>query len=118
MEDAQSLADDLNVFYARFDQHNFSEAQQDALRTLREKDGERIVIGENEVENCFNKLNPRSAHGPDNITGIVLKRCSASLSPVFTRLFQESLDSGHIPLLWKTSTVVPVPKKPYPQRKE
>ena len=64
--------------------------------------------------NCFLKVKTHSAADPDNISGRTLKECSDSLAPIFTKLFQRSLDEGIIPSLWKTSTIVPVAKKPYP----
>jgi predicted amidophosphoribosyltransferase len=33
------------------------------------------------------------------------------LAPVFTRLFHRSFAEGHVPKLWRSSTIVPVPKK-------
>ena len=65
-----------------------------------------------EVSRRFRLVSQRSACGPDEIPGAVLKYCHDSLAPVFTTLFQRSLESGHIPSIWKCSNVVPVPKKP------
>ena len=114
-DDPQQLAEDLNTFYTRFDQHDCHAEQQDVLEAVRQMPDAPVELGEHEVETCFKKINPRSASGPDNISGKVLKNCCTSLAPVFSRLFQESLDSGVIPRMWKTSTVVPVPKKPNPK---
>ena len=38
--------------------------------------------------------------------------CPSLHAPVFTLLFQTSLESDHIPAFWKSSNVIPVPKKP------
>ena len=62
----------------------------------------------------FRLVSQHSACGPDEIPGAVLKHCHDSLAPVFTSLFQRSLGLGHIPSVWKSSTVVPVSKKPSP----
>ena len=72
------------------------------------------VLTEEEVSRRFRLVSQRSACGPDEIPGAVLKYCHDSLAPVFTTLFQRSLESGHIPSIWKSSNVVPVPKKPSP----
>ena len=53
----------------------------------------------------------RKSPGPDGISGRVLKTCASQLSGIFRSIFQASLSSHKIPILWKTSTVVPVPKK-------
>ena len=73
-----------------------------------------MELSVNEVSACFEKVNSRSACGPDHIQGSVLKHCHSSLAPVFTRLFQQSLDTGHIPPIWKSSNIRPIPKKPSP----
>lgn len=111
-EDTQILANDLNTFYARFDQHDFAAEHEAALEEVRETGGKPVVVTEEEVRMQFMGLNSRSAAGPDNITGMVVKQCCDSLAPVFARLFQWSLDSGQVPVIWKTATVVPVQKKP------
>ena len=72
------------------------------------------VLTEEEVSRRFRLVSQRSACGPDVIPGAVLKHCQDSLAPVFTTLFQRSLESGHIPSIWKSSNVVPVPKEPSP----
>ena len=54
------------------------------------------------------KTNHHSASGPEQVTGAVLQ-------PIFTRPFQQSLDTYHVPILWKTVIIIPVPKKPSPK---
>jgi hypothetical protein len=115
IDDAQALADELNQFYARFDEHDFSAEQADVLERVKQRESQPVIISVEEVSACFQNINVRSAHGPDNIPGMILKRCHLSLAPVFTKLFQESLDTGEVPTLWKTAVVVPVPKKPSPK---
>ena len=93
---------------------DFSAEQAAALRELSEREETREVLTVEEVSSCFKGVNSRSACGPDGVAGVVLKHCHSSLAPVFTTLFQQSLDSSHIPLIWKSSEIVPVPKKPSP----
>ena len=70
-----------------------------------------VVIGEEEVLNKFKRVNANKATGPDKIKGKVLKECCYQLTPIFTFLFNCSLQSHAIPSVWKTAEVVPVPKK-------
>ena len=42
-------------------------------------------------------LNPSKALGPDYLHPRVLKELANELSPVFTHLFKQSLDTGEIP---------------------
>ena len=61
------------------------------------------------------QINARRACGPDHLPGVVLRHCHESLAPVFRALFQLSLDSGRVPSLWKSSTIIPIPKKASPK---
>ena len=44
----------------------------------------------------------------------LLKTCAIELAPAWQKLFQLSLDTHTVPVLWKKSVLVPVPKKPCP----
>ena len=44
----------------------------------------------------------------------MLRAFADELGPVFQNLFQRSIDTGTIPKIWKTSTIVPVPKITFP----
>lgn len=59
------------------------------------------------------KVKLHKAPGPDGLKGKVLKESAVQLGHVCTRLFQIFLDSGFVPLAWKNSTVIPVPKIPF-----
>ena len=75
---------------------------------------QKVTIKEDDVKRQFKKVNQRSASGPDGVSGRTLKECCDTLAPVYTTLFQRSIDAGHVPTIWKTSTIVPIPKKPAP----
>ncbi|KAK1796912.1 hypothetical protein P4O66_000991 [Electrophorus voltai] len=62
----------------------------------------------------FKRVNTKKAAGPDGICGRVLKACADQLAPVFTNIFNLSLTLGIIPSSFKSSTIVPLPKKPRP----
>ena len=110
----ETLANDLNTFYTRFDCHDFQAEQKLALTKVRELGGRPITVEEEDVRKLFSKLNMRSAAGPDEVSGKVLRLCCGSLAQVFTRLFQQSFNDCYVPRLWKLSTIVPVPKKKAP----
>jgi hypothetical protein len=114
-ENAKETANELNVFYTRFDKHDFTAQQQRCLQEMQVMSSNPVMVNVWEVKKQFQRIKTRSAAGPDNICGRLLKECHQVLAPVYTRLFQQSLDSGVIPRLWKTSTIVPVAKKPSPQ---
>ena len=41
-----------------------------------------------------------------------MKHCADQLIPVFTDIFNTLLETCHVPTCFKTSTIIPVPKKP------
>ncbi|KAK3508016.1 hypothetical protein QTP70_010145 [Hemibagrus guttatus] len=57
------------------------------------------------------RVNPWKSAGPDNIPGRVLRECAKQLAYIFTDIFNISLSSAVVPTCFKTTTIVPVPKK-------
>ena len=76
---------------------------------------DRIIVNRNAVTTSFKKLNRKKASGPDGISPFILKTFSDELTVAWNPLFQLSVDTCTIPTIWKTSVVIPVPKKPCPQ---
>ncbi len=68
------------------------------------------MITKENVTNLLKRVNTRKAAGPDFICGRTLRHCADQLSEVFTSLFLICVGSGQIPTIWKTSTIIPVPK--------
>ena len=60
------------------------------------------------------RLRPGKAAGPDGVSPRVLKTCATQLSGVLQHIFNLSLSLERVPVLWKTSCLVPVPKKARP----
>ncbi|KAI3358284.1 hypothetical protein L3Q82_003282 [Scortum barcoo] len=71
-----------------------------------------VTIGQ--VKRQLEKLHQRKAAGSDGITPRILKTCASQLSPVLGHLYNLSLSQEKVPMLWKTSCLVPVPKKSRP----
>ena len=72
---------------------------------------EDIVVTKEEVTKLFKGLNPSKALGPDELHPIVLKELATELGPIFTHLFQQSIDSGDIPKEWTLANISPLFKK-------
>ncbi len=60
----------------------------------------------------FRKNKRRKAPGPDGVTLVCLKSCANQLAPIFTQIFNRSLELCEVPSCFKLSTIIPVPKKP------
>ncbi|KAK1787220.1 hypothetical protein P4O66_017078, partial [Electrophorus voltai] len=105
----ESLANELNTFFARFEATSINGTC--AEPTIEQRP---LIITESDVRRVFKRVNTRKAAGPDSICGRVLKVCADQLAPVFTDIFNLSLTLGIVPSSFKRSTIVPVPKKPQP----
>ena len=97
--EGQNMANELNVFFSRFESDNFvSEVKQmeASLQMI-----ERVVVQQSDVLKLFRGCNTYNSPDPDNISGHVLKHCAEQLAGVFTDIFQSSLDQQHVSVLWK-----------------
>ncbi|KAK3510307.1 hypothetical protein QTP70_035175, partial [Hemibagrus guttatus] len=86
-------------------QGNVREAQRalaDEIQSVERTNPDALVI----VLGDLNK-----ATGPDSVSPSLLKHCANQLSPVFTDIFNTSLETCHVLACFKTSAIVPVPKK-------
>jgi Reverse transcriptase (RNA-dependent DNA polymerase). len=64
-----------------------------------------------QLERAINKLSPKKAPGPDEITNAVLKRTFPTIQQHLLALIQTSLNLGHFPQVFKKTTTV-VLRKP------
>ena len=112
-ETSKEKADELNTFYSRFDDKDFSVEREQCVNDLDNADyvSEDISLSEEEVRKQLSKLNAKKAPGPDGVSPRVLKMCSNQLSYIFHTMFSMSLSQCFIPAAWKMSCIIPVPKK-------
>ncbi|KAI2651682.1 hypothetical protein H4Q32_014408 [Labeo rohita] len=71
-----------------------------------------LQISEDEVCQVFRKNKRRKAPGPDGVTPACLKTCADQLAPIFSQIFNRSLELCDVPSCFKHSTIIPLPKKP------
>ena len=104
---------ELNKFYCRFDSIDNSgpvaELKIDIEGSL--VDENKIDISVEDTKTVFSKLSSGKAPGPDGLKPKTLKVCAEELSYIFTYIFNLSIFSTSIPVCWKTSSVIPIPKK-------
>ena len=70
-----------------------------------------IKIDPKGVESLLKKIQVQKAQDPDNIHNKVPNKCTESLAPAVTIVFQKSLDSGSLPKKWTDTNVSPVYNK-------
>uniref|UniRef100_A0A8C6LIY6 CCHC-type domain-containing protein n=1 Tax=Nothobranchius furzeri TaxID=105023 RepID=A0A8C6LIY6_NOTFU len=119
------LAEELNGFYCRFEERNVTPLLHssiaaaatphlDTLTPLSSKSQAAFLVKEEDVCNIFRRQNVRKAPGPDGVTPSCLRTCAVQLAPVFTTIFNRSLELCEVPSCFKSSTIIPVPKKSSP----
>ncbi len=102
----QQLADDLNEFYCRFEKTPLTPPATPLSPTPV------LQISEDDVRQVFRKNKRRKAPGPDGVTPACLKTCADQLAPIFSQIFNRSLELCEVPSCFKSSTIIPIPKKP------
>ena len=70
-----------------------------------------ITVIRNGIEKLLAKLDPSKASGPDNISARLLKTCSSPISGMLSYIYQQTLDTGEVPLDWKSANIAPLFKK-------
>jgi hypothetical protein len=111
VNDLNEFCNELNNFYARFDKHNFENVRTCITNFLRSGESESITISVEEVLKSLSSIKIGKAAGPDDIGSSVIKLCKEPLAPVLCKIYQRSLDESYIPKIWKTSELIPAPKK-------
>ncbi len=111
-----SLAEELNIFYGRFDRNGGATVPINASGSSRQSsDVDHVItVLEDEVRRELRRVNIRKAAGPDGITGRILRSCADQLAGLFTSIFNESLATSVIPTSFKKSVIIPVPKNSKP----
>jgi len=103
-------ANDLNNFYLRFEK--CSQTPANSLSDLGTSGvfKEKLLIDANQINYYFKHISPNKSAGPDGISAYILKNFADELTPVWLPIFQQSLDTGSVPSLWKRAVIVPAPK--------
>ena len=72
---------------------------------------ENITFTTEKVERILRDLKNSASPGPDNISPVLLKNCSATLSYHLAETMTESFVRGTVPDVWKSAVVIPIFKK-------
>lgn len=69
-----------------------------------------LVLYPHEVESVLQTLPVGKAAGPDGINNRILKELSKEIAPPLCSIFNQSLNQGSVPDIWKVAHVCPIPK--------
>ena len=94
--------------------NNFEKERSNLVALLCNVNNPSPIVTINDVLKSLQAIEPGKSAGPDRISGSLLKLCKEPLSPIFCKLFQQSIDSCSIPVIWKTAEIIPVPRKSPP----
>ena len=102
------------MIYSRFDSQEFSVECESLLTAGALPLPGDIAISKVDITNRFKMYKANKSPGPDGIPDRLLNECAVELGPACQPLFQQSVDTGVIHTIRKTSVVVPVPKMSSP----
>ena len=108
----ETLANELNSFYAHFKASNANAGHANSGLPVRQLSTP--VFSEHDIRREMKRVNARKASGQDRISGRVIRTCADLLAPVFTIIFNLSLAQSTVPTCFKVSTIIPVPKNASP----
>lgn len=107
--DKKSLADELNLFYLKYDCSDLSK-EYDILKV--NVSDSFPTFDEHSVVNTFKHCKRRTSPGPDNIGSHLLSTCAEQLDPFFlNHIFMLPLCQQRVLKIWRQSIIVPVAKK-------
>ena len=113
--DPQKMADIFNLQFKSVFSDPLGNADNSGVTNNYERMPS-ITVSQRGVLKLLQNINPHKATGPDNIPGKILKELAVYLAPVYTILFQASLDQGSVPEDWKTAHITPIFKKGDPKK--
>ena len=106
--DSKTKADMFNTFFYS----QFSRASKyDIDIDFNLDESFEIDLNMGKVKDILSNIDGNKAQGPDNIHGIVLKKCAEALAKPLSIMFKLVYNTGIILTEWKLANVVPVFKK-------
>ena len=67
-----------------------------------------IAFDINQIKICLKNLPCKYSYGPDKISTVLLNKLYDVLATPFALIFQKSLDTGHLPNIWRQTNIIPV----------
>ncbi|MEW8548622.1 MAG: reverse transcriptase family protein [Candidatus Thiodiazotropha sp.] len=103
----------LEEFYEHFKLQNLDFDQNSETLNLDNIDNNELLnakITPEEIMRCINKLNNGKSPGPDHIMNEHIKSTCSIFLPLYEKLFNTILDTGHFPEQWSIGCIHPIYK--------
>ena len=114
IDSAEEISEELNNYFLSIFTEEGQGGDVDPEQTFTGEETDMlkdIVISKEIVIREIDRLKKTKSPGPDNIYPRILKECREQLGEPIARLFQNSIDTGFVPKLWRQANVVPIFKK-------
>jgi len=106
-ETAEELKQQYQEVFVSEPSSNFASPHQ----STSQQHDDLIQFDTSTVLHYLRRLRPDSSPGPDGLHPLLFVSCADVLAEPLSIMFQESYDSGVLPLDWKTANIVPVFKR-------
>ena len=103
---AEILTKQFQSVYTREDTDSIPEKGPSPYQPMQD-----ISINPNGVKKLLKDLKPYKAAGSGGIPTYILRSAAEELSPILSRIYQFSLDTGSVPSDWREALIVPLFKK-------
>ena len=109
----QELVNSLNQFYISVNA-DIPPLDSNILPAFLPAEAGVLTVQPHEVCKKLLAIKPSKAHGPDNVPCRIEKEFAYELADPITTIFNTSLQSGIVPVIWKESNIIPIPKMQTP----
>ena len=107
------LAESLNQYYATV-AADIPPLGKSCLPSFLPSAEEVLIVHSHVVCKKLLHVKTNKAMGPDSILPRIIKELAYELTEPVTKIFNTSLSTGQVPILWKCSNIIPIPKVKQP----
>lgn len=100
-----------NYFSSQTSLDDSNTSLPDTYPSFEEDELQSIIVTPGDIYDHIRGINVNKAMGPDGISPKMLKEAGYSICLPLARLFNLSLSTGVVPLMWKKAHVIPIYKK-------
>ena len=109
--DITALANTINDFFVSVSSGLTRLTPDHSVFELQEPLSGVYSVTVDDTQKALSEIKTNKATGPDQIPAWLLRDFSNVLAAPLTAIFNSSLREGFLPALWKTATIIPLPKK-------